>query len=663
MAVPSGNVVMSDKMQFPATADMHNRHQQQWFPVDERDGFISWLRGEFAAANAIIDALCQHLRAVGEPGDYDLAIGCIQQRRYNWTPVLHMQQYFSVGEVVFSLQQAVLRRQQQQQQQQNRYYSDQPRVGGGKEFKRSFSGSGPGFNRGGYRGVEAPPKGVVNSSVESYISDGIEKREEVKSSGDNGKLDENGGSSTVSQDKKDTTASPPDDNHLKSARNSEEIPSSNSEPKNVAADDQNVIKENNSLTSQNQNEMQNPGVSPKTFSATEIVDGKTVNIVDGLKMYERLLDDSEIPKLVSLVNDLRAAGRAGQFQGQTYVVTRRPMKGHGREMIQLGVPIADGPAEDESSKGKLHDRRIESIPPLLQDVVDRLVGKNIVTTKPDCCIIDIFNEGDHSQPHIFPSWFGRPVAVLFLTGCEMVFGRVIGADHAGDYKGSLKLAVEPGSFLVMQGKSSDFTKHALPAIRKQRILVTFTKSQPKKFTPSDGPSRYPSSSTTSHSSHWGPPPSRSPNHHIRYPGPKHYGNIPTTGVLPAPPPPIRATPNGVQPLFMTAPVAPPPVPYPAPVPIPPVSTSWSAAAQRHPPPRLPVPVPVPGTGVFLPPPGSGNVSPPTNGTAGDSANQAAAPKQDCNGVADGNAAKGGEQKSGGHTEVANKPVGGANGGA
>ncbi|CAN1312672.1 RNA demethylase ALKBH10B [Linum perenne] len=597
MAVPSGNVVMSDKMQFPATADMHNRHQQQWFPVDERDGFISWLRGEFAAANAIIDALCQHLRAVGEPGDYDLAIGCIQQRRYNWTPVLHMQQYFSVGEVVFSLQQAVLRRQQQQQQQQNRYYSDQPRVGGGKEFKRSFSGSGPGFNRGGYRGVEAPPKGVVNSSVESYISDGIEKREEVKSSGDNGKLDENGGSSTVSQDKKDTTASPPDDNHLKSARNSEEIPSSNSEPKNVAADDQNVIK-----------------------------------------------------------------------AGQTYVVTRRPMKGHGREMIQLGVPIADGPAEDESSKGKLHVifnimRRIESIPPLLQDVVDRLVGKNIVTTKPDCCIIDIFNEGDHSQPHIFPSWFGRPVAVLFLTGCEMVFGRVIGADHAGDYKGSLKLAVEPGSFLVMQGKSSDFTKHALPAIRKQRILVTFTKSQPKKFTPSDGPSRYPSSSTTSHSSHWGPPPSRSPNHHIRYPGPKHYGNIPTTGVLPAPPPPIRATPNGVQPLFMTAPVAPPPVPYPAPVPIPPVSTSWSAAAQRHPPPRLPVPVPVPGTGVFLPPPGSGNVSPPTNGTAGDSANQAAAPKQDCNGVADGNAAKGGEQKSGGHTEVANKPVGGANGGA
>ncbi|CAN1136183.1 RNA demethylase ALKBH10B [Linum perenne] len=162
-------------------------------------------------------------------------------------------------------------------------------------------------------------------------------------------------------------------------------------------------------------------------------------------MYDWLLDDSEILKLVSLVNDLRTVGRAGQFQGQTYVVTRRPMKEHGREMIQLGIPIADRPTEDESSK----DRRIESIPPLLQDVVDHLVDKNIVTTMPDCCIIDIFNEGDHSQPHICPSWFGRPVAVHFLTRCEMVFGRVIVVDHDKDYKGSLKLAVEPGVFLLM----------------------------------------------------------------------------------------------------------------------------------------------------------------------------------------------------------------------
>ena len=41
------------------------------------------------------------------------------------------------------------------------------------------------------------------------------------------------------------------------------------------------------------------------------------------------------------------------------MVSKRPMKGHGREMIQLGVPIADAPLEDENvvgtSKGRFHN--------------------------------------------------------------------------------------------------------------------------------------------------------------------------------------------------------------------------------------------------------------------------------------------------------------------
>lgn len=34
-----------------------------------------------------------------------------------------------------------------------------------------------------------------------------------------------------------------------------------------------------------------------------------------MKLYEDLLDDSKISQLIALVNDLRAAGRRGQFQG------------------------------------------------------------------------------------------------------------------------------------------------------------------------------------------------------------------------------------------------------------------------------------------------------------------------------------------------------------
>lgn len=39
-------------------------------------------------------------------------------------------------------------------------------------------------------------------------------------------------------------------------------------------------------------------------------------MVDGLKLYEHLLDNVEVSELVSLVNDLRASGRRGQFQGK-----------------------------------------------------------------------------------------------------------------------------------------------------------------------------------------------------------------------------------------------------------------------------------------------------------------------------------------------------------
>lgn len=38
------------------------------------------------------------------------------------------------------------------------------------------------------------------------------------------------------------------------------------------------------------------------------------------------------------------------------------------------------------------DRRTESIPSLLQDVIGHLVGSQVLTVKPDACIIDFYNE-------------------------------------------------------------------------------------------------------------------------------------------------------------------------------------------------------------------------------------------------------------------------------
>ncbi|GAU33395.1 hypothetical protein TSUD_20880 [Trifolium subterraneum] len=66
---------------------------------------MNWLRSEFAAANAIIECLVQHLGVIGESGEYDGVVGAIQQRRVNWNQVLLMQQYYSISEVAYALQQ------------------------------------------------------------------------------------------------------------------------------------------------------------------------------------------------------------------------------------------------------------------------------------------------------------------------------------------------------------------------------------------------------------------------------------------------------------------------------------------------------------------------------------------------------------------------------
>jgi hypothetical protein len=131
----------------------------------------------------------------------------------------------------------------------------------------------------------------------------------------------------------------------------------------------------------------------------------------------------------------------------------------------------------------------------------------------------------------------------------------------------------------MQGKSTDCAKYAIPSINKQRILVTFVKSQPIDAQRLGSPA-------TSHSS---AAPIRTPNHHQL--APKHYFAVQVTGVLPAPS--LRAPPNSMQPLFVPTPVT-PPMQFSTPVPIPPSSTGWNVAPPRHPSPRILVP----GTGVF-----------------------------------------------------------------
>ncbi|KAI4365575.1 hypothetical protein MLD38_021546 [Melastoma candidum] len=70
-------------------------------PLLAKDAVIAWFRGEFAAANAIIDALCAHLSHLGD--GYESVFEAVHRRRINWIPVLQMQKYYSIAEVTVEL--------------------------------------------------------------------------------------------------------------------------------------------------------------------------------------------------------------------------------------------------------------------------------------------------------------------------------------------------------------------------------------------------------------------------------------------------------------------------------------------------------------------------------------------------------------------------------
>jgi mRNA N6-methyladenine demethylase len=75
--------------------------------VFARDAIIAWYRGEFAAANAIIDALCGHLSEIGASRgvEYQTLFAALHRRRLNWFPVLHLQKFYSIAEVANELRQ------------------------------------------------------------------------------------------------------------------------------------------------------------------------------------------------------------------------------------------------------------------------------------------------------------------------------------------------------------------------------------------------------------------------------------------------------------------------------------------------------------------------------------------------------------------------------
>ncbi|XP_019197460.1 PREDICTED: uncharacterized protein LOC109191313 isoform X2 [Ipomoea nil] len=387
-----------------------------------KDAVIAWFRGEFAAANAVIDALCNHLTQLegGGGSEYESVFAAIHRRRLNWIPILQMQKYYTIADVALELR----------------------KVSAKKAEDREAAAAASAM-----ADAKHSAAAVMNVKI-SHAS----REEPVDNS-------ENGGGEVVYED------SIRDDSHG----------SPESEITDSGSQDVQPISEHFEFCSSHENceERRSQFKMTKGFMGREPVKGHMVNVVRGLKLYEDIFTPIELSKLSDFVNELRVAGQNGELSGETFILYNQQIKGNKRELIQLGTPIFGNVKEDLACQKSSN----EPIPTILEVVIDHLIQWHLISEnrRPNGCIINFFDEGEYSQPFLKPPHLEQPVSTLLLSESTMAFGRTLACDSDGNYRGSLILSLKEGSLLVMRGNSADMARHAMCSSPNRRVSITFFK--------------------------------------------------------------------------------------------------------------------------------------------------------------------------------------------
>ncbi|THG15481.1 RNA demethylase ALKBH10B-like [Camellia sinensis] len=383
-----------------------------------KDAIIAWFRGEFAAANAIIDELCNHVTQLegGVRTEYESAFAAIHRRRLNWIPIIQMQKYYSIADVALELRRVAAKKMEERE--------------GGEDV------------------VTKSEEEVKVSANEEEKGREVYEEESVESSG--GEV--------------------VDEDSIRDDSPESEITDTGSQEVQPTLDNMDLCSNHEDCEARRDLMKMTKG-----FTAKEPVKGHTVNVVRGLKLYEDVFTDSELSKLGDFVNELRVAGQNGELSGETFILYNQQTKGNKRQLIQLGAPIFGHIEEEATTK---HEKSyIEPIPTLLQSVIDHLVQWHLISEnkKPNSCIINFFDEGESSQPFLKPPHLDQPISTLLLSESVMAFGRTLITDNDGNYKGTLMLPLKEGSLLVMRGNSSDMARHVMCPSPNKRVSITFFK--------------------------------------------------------------------------------------------------------------------------------------------------------------------------------------------
>ncbi|XP_075492736.1 RNA demethylase ALKBH9B-like [Primulina tabacum] len=222
----------------------------------------------------------------------------------------------------------------------------------------------------------------------------------------------------------------------------------------------------------------------KDFICLERVDGRLVNILDGLELHTGVFSAAEQTRIVRYVEQLQEMGRNDQLKDRTYSEPRKWMRGKGRVTLQFGCCYNYATDKVGNPPGILRNEIVDPLPQLFKVMIKRLVRWHVLPPScvPDSCIVNMYEEGDCIPPHIDNHDFVRPFCtVSFLSECEIIFGSNLKIVGPGEFAGSFSIPLPVGSVLVLNGNGADVAKHSVPAVPTRRISITFRKMDISKW--------------------------------------------------------------------------------------------------------------------------------------------------------------------------------------
>ncbi|KAK8919186.1 hypothetical protein KSP39_PZI021544 [Platanthera zijinensis] len=223
----------------------------------------------------------------------------------------------------------------------------------------------------------------------------------------------------------------------------------------------------------------------KDFVCLERIDGRIVNILEGLELHTGVFSVLEQKQIVDFVYELQEKGRNNGLGEHTYSEESEPrthMRARGHATIQFGC-CYNYMEHNGIPQGIIHGVVADPMPNLFKTMIKRLISWHVMPAScvPDSCRVNIYEPGDFEPRNIDSNDFVRPFCTAsFLNEGSLNFGSNPKDNDAVEFTGSTAILLPVGSALVFNGKGANVAKHCVAAVPSKRISITFRKMEKPK---------------------------------------------------------------------------------------------------------------------------------------------------------------------------------------